>query len=546
MGILKDVIDVAKDTDLKGAIKNARGPRSISKLAQDGIMHFPCIVSRSMDIDTLQIITKALERQYSTFVQVAIGMNNNMDISTTKNASDFLKTFHQNTHRIFEGMYELFENDNFVMIGATYEGATTSMIAQNKEQMIDLLEHVRKDTLNNKYVPKAEVIYNFKNPELNAKYNTPHKAVLEKFDEDQWNRDLRGGRSVTNVNYDPITGARTSASQTLDPADTSMAQARVSASNNADKIAADDARSERQLAQQQQFHQDKMEFDEVKHIDSQINKRIDQSIQIEKNRTDRQAKNAQIRNDRQKLQLDRDKFKYQQDKDRYDRDSQILMKDVLVDNDVKKANELIATTLHIRVRQINKRDENVGIMDFLIGIKAMMHPVRGTEMVSNLVAVCTDDRKAFNFLRWTTGEINFFSDFLFNIKGMKNDVANRSAGASQWWIALKRRKSMAKIKNAFPFKNKLLPNATLVVSAEEVERIKSLHGYDLMDRYFLNKVMSGFFLLGFVVVDSSAQMAHFMFDGRDDFETVSFSGLEKENTANERKFKEMLKAINRN
>ena len=57
--------------------------------------------------------------------------------------------------------------------------------------------------------------------------------------------------------------------------------------------------------------------------------------------------------------------------------------------------------------------------------------------------------------------------------------------------------------------------------------------------------MSQYFLLGFAIVDSSSQVAHFIFDGDPDFQSVTFSALERSGSNDERKFKEMLKTINR-
>ena len=57
--------------------------------------------------------------------------------------------------------------------------------------------------------------------------------------------------------------------------------------------------------------------------------------------------------------------------------------------------------------------------------------------------------------------------------------------------------------------------------------------------------MSEYFLLGFVIVDSSAQIAHFLYEDQTNFQTVTFSALEKSSVNDERKFKEMLKVVNR-
>jgi len=173
-----------------------------------------------------------------------------------------------------------------------------------------------------------------------------------------------------------------------------------------------------------------------------------------------------------------------------------------------------------------------------------MHPINSDEMITNLINGCNNDNKFFNFIKWTTGETEFFKDFLFNIKEIKDDVVSRSQGASPWWITLKRKKLMAKMKDRLFLPNKILPNTTIVVSAQEVEFIKTHYGFDLMNPMFVDKIMETYFLLGFVVVDSSTQIAHFLFDGQKSYQSVTFNGLERENSA-KTDTKEILKLMNK-
>lgn len=460
MGVLKDIVDVIKQADvgdmMEDKLKNAN-KTSISKMASDGILQFPVLVSRSLDIDTLQIITKALERNYANFVQITMGLNSTMEINKTKNASEYIKRFHQNsatslTDNIIDSLesYNVYEDDNVIVMASVYEGSTARNVQINKDYLVDLFESLRTDILNDKYIPKNENLYNFTNKNLSAKYNGMAVGVTEAKNPSIEEKKLEYQKQKDAIDFD----------------------------------------------YKKQHDSQKMKMDELKHMS------------------------------------------------RY-RDATLIPSDSLKDNDVKKSNELVPTTLHIRVKQTNENHEDVGIIDFIIGVKATMHPIKSAEMISNMVSACKNNNKVFNFIRWTTGEISFFKDFLFNISTVKHDIASKSLGSSPWWLALKRRKSLAKVKDVTIFAKKLLPNATIVLSIDEVNRIKSEFGYDIMSPIFVNKIMQEYFLLGLVVVDNSSQIAHFMFDGRNDFDSVSFSGLEKENSASERKFKEMLKAVNR-
>jgi hypothetical protein len=161
-----------------------------------------------------------------------------------------------------------------------------------------------------------------------------------------------------------------------------------------------------------------------------------------------------------------------------------------------------------------------------------------------MVSACKHNSKIFNFIKWTTGETTFFKDFLFNLTEIKDDVMNRSSGASSWWISLKRRKAMATVKQFLFLPNNILPNATIVLSMEEVNYIKAEYGYDLLSPHFVDSIMKTYFLLGFVVVDNSTQVVHILFDGQTTFQSYTFTGLQKEANSKE-DFKQMLKLVNR-
>lgn len=222
-----------------------------------------------------------------------------------------------------------------------------------------------------------------------------------------------------------------------------------------------------------------------------------------------------------------------------------INKNMLLDNDVKKSNELVSTMVHVRIQLLSKdNNELVGYQDFVLGVKAMMHPVSSDELMTNLVAAYRGNNKLFDFIRWTSGEISFAKDFVLNISRAKQDVLNRSAGASPLWISAKRTRALSKLYNMIG-KKSMYPNVTIIITKQEVDYIKDNYGIDFMNIRDVDEVIDELFLISFIVVDTASQICHFKYEASDDYESVSFSGLERENSSDERKFKEMLKALNR-
>ena len=63
---------------------------------------------------------------------------------------------------------------------------------------------------------------------------------------------------------------------------------------------------------------------------------------------------------------------------------------------------------------------------------------------------------------------------------------------------LKRRKAVARTKRLLPTGKQLMPNATVVMTIEEVNKLKVEHGFDIMNSSMMRKIMDEYFLLAFV------------------------------------------------
>lgn len=210
------------------------------------------------------------------------------------------------------------------------------------------------------------------------------------------------------------------------------------------------------------------------------------------------------------------------------------------DNDVKKANELMPTTLHLRVN-LKGEDGNVATTrDFLIGIKSVIHPIPSGEMISNLGNI--ERGKLFNVVRWTSGEISFFKDLLLNIDGIKTDVVNRSNGANPAWLALKRLGT--KRKNFLRRQNNPMPITIVTITREEVEMLQSQNNVNLDNIGDAKNVMSQLALLGIYIYDGSTQTVKVLYDGNGEYQTYSMDSLKRE-AKDGIGTKEIMKVINR-
>lgn len=468
MSILNELIGAVRDiSTLTGdAAEEIRfKPRysSVSRRSMEGIMQFPVVVSRSVDLETLQMITKALEKQFASFLQTAITMSPFLNIKREKNAIGYLRKFHQNSNTrinilddsinalaafesyVDENMCNVFSSEDRqdMMIINVCEGSSRTILLSNKKGLVSAMEGIREDILNDKFIPEGTK-YRFKNPHNQALYSVGEANVKT---------DARYANMSTHVKGD------------------------------------------------------------IRNEYGDVHYHVKGGGNIPGHESNIDYK---------------------------------LPNNVLQDNDVKKANELVPTSMHVRLIMVDGDGKPAGNMDFIAGVKATMHPVPTAEMVDNLTSVIRRGGKLFKTIRWTTGEISFLKDYILNLTDIKDDAIRETRGESQWWTALKHRRKLAAMKKAVFLSGDLLPNASIVISMEEAEHMKLHDNIDVLNPKVAYKLMKEYFLISFVVVDSAKGTVHFLFDGNADYQEVTFSGLERGDIAGRGvDFKDVLKLVQR-
>ena len=222
----------------------------------------------------------------------------------------------------------------------------------------------------------------------------------------------------------------------------------------------------------------------------------------------------------------------------------VIPSKVLDNNELKKANELVPTTLTLRINFMDKNGNLAGERTFNIGVKVTLHPASSEEIINNLCSA--RDTGFFKFIRWTTGELSLVKDVLLNLNEIKLDVVNKTAGKSGWFSTFKRLKAKSTILSKFSKGAQgFHPLGTIIISMDEAEIIKNKSGLDLPRFSHVKKVIDKFMLLGFVILDPATQTSMFIFDDSPDFEMQPFSGLKREGNGSNTDLKELLKVMNR-
>ena len=216
-----------------------------------------------------------------------------------------------------------------------------------------------------------------------------------------------------------------------------------------------------------------------------------------------------------------------------------------IDMEFKKANDLVPTMLHMRIYPLTDENTSGGeAFDFVLGVKCQLHPVTTTQMVTELARGIKNNDTLFNFIKWTTGETKFFRDFLSAVDQQRADAYQSVRGDNVALIvASKRRKNIAKVWNRFD-DNPLTPILSILVSNEDMEILRDEFGYDTEKMpTLINTLMRNFYLLGFMKINNTSEQVDILIDGQQHPQTQLLSTLAKENTKDDKTFKEVMKIV---
>lgn len=220
----------------------------------------------------------------------------------------------------------------------------------------------------------------------------------------------------------------------------------------------------------------------------------------------------------------------------------------LMDSDIKKANEMQPTMLIVNFSEVDPNDEFkiTDTRSFVAGVKSRLISVNSSDIVDRIVAKNKTKVNFLNFIKASTGEINFMKDFIFCLNQAKIDARNsiKRGEAAEIWKTLERLSVKNKRNKLRKSGNDASAITTLVMNQETVNLIKKQYEIDLESIPTVTQIMSEYNLLGIIIADESVEAVKFLYDGQDMFETQSYTFLDKEN--NDRSYKKIINLMSQN
>ena len=212
------------------------------------------------------------------------------------------------------------------------------------------------------------------------------------------------------------------------------------------------------------------------------------------------------------------------------------------DQDYKKANELQPTLLQIQFISTNDNNDPITV-DAYVGIKTKIYCVDSADIANHIVSKRSYNFSLYNLIKATSGEIEFWRDFVFAIKKAKIDaVSNTHRGSSsKLWKVLERRALASKINRFMSARNDATAITTLMMSAYDVEMLRKMEDIDISDSRVARKLMDDYNLVGIIIVDDSTESAKIIFDtGDDEYEPYTFKTLKRDDKMD---YKQMIQLL---
>lgn len=202
----------------------------------------------------------------------------------------------------------------------------------------------------------------------------------------------------------------------------------------------------------------------------------------------------------------------------------------LLPSDVKKANEMQPSMMLVNF-YVNDADRDLNIAQQAVcGVKSKLYAVDSSDIINKIITKHIDSDIVLKLVKVSSREISFVKDFLLGIDDAKLDSLSKSrkGSGSRIFKALERRALKGKIRKSLRLENSAKAITSLVISSEEAEDLKKYNNIDVMQPRVITPIMEKLNLLYFLVVDSTSEAVHMITDGDDEFESYSFTALERE------------------
>lgn len=483
---------------------NALRSTSIARATQKLVFSFPVICSDAVSPDTAMMITKAVERNCTSMLQMLL---TSMYL-TGYNGADVISKFHTNMGMDMD-LSDYIDKAAGIADDIKDAKNRASAVADLFKESYTEFEKAFKESLNSYYPESSFSEHSLNDFFVTEDYKgyTVHlteatRRTLENGDDEEADRNRREAQKFAN---DTLKARKAAADATKAEYDAALAQKKYY-----------DYDEDRRNARRDSL---------AKAADART-RAAQAKDKAEQERADRERRAS---DSMRKDVADLRKASSEAIKSRHD-----YLTKQLLPSDAQKANELQPTLMLIRYIVPNDKD---GVADtqqeFIAGVKAHLTPIPSSEIIEQFGKYLANRLTNLQLAKATTGEIKFSQDLMAAVKDAKLDAKKDSLSTtSPIWRMLQARSAASGARRVAHARNTAAAITTLVITQQEVEIIQMDYDLDLMNPANAMKFMQTYNLLCFVIVDDSTDTARFLYDAEKFYSNYSYTSLERENKGN--------------
>jgi hypothetical protein len=261
-------------------------------------------------------------------------------------------------------------------------------------------------------------------------------------------------------------------------------------------------------------------------------------------------------------QIKQAKYKTQIDKDRADnldidraiRKTEVNAKAMakapqyVDDSKCQKLNTMKPLLMNVTVNMLNK-DDSLQPINYIVGVKTHMRVVPASILPEVARYPLKEMDKLSRKVKWRAGELKFLKDLVFRINEKKQTAADSRDPNRKWY---RRLYELAHMKGDAPasavvqgksifaafirdkqgkgkLKHGMIPNASIIMSQQDVDNIKNQTEIDLLKASNARKFCGELFLISLIIVDIDAESIKILLpDQNNDFDVHSLAAVQKQ------------------
>lgn len=534
----------------KGALASMTGTGSVISMAKDNIFEFPVFVSDTVPLEYATATNTLLEQVYASYLQMALTLDPVVTSEEIKKGAHFSK-FKTNITKYIEcvdlsfqkdACHALYQNDEMTMEFnlASIEDKDATYINEymNYEPLSEFSHYFQEvsgssggssgdDTLDD--AEKRAKQYAAYIEQLAKAYKQLHEAEQSKHDEKARNEYMRRMKTERDA------GKRCE--------DAAMRVTQLQVQLQSADAAHREALQQQLNAAQQELIQAQQNYDVVRaRLDAE---ETDIMLTPEfKRLCDEVDKNqAQLRKLEQEIlhganKEAREQAKELRDAEKHAADMKTKAPQQIDETKINKLNTMKPLMMVVNLSVMDKEGGVSRPIEYMVGVKTHCRLVDSNTLPEVVQYPVREMDKVSRKAKWRAGELKFFKDIVFDIKGKKQTAIDSQDPKRKWYRRLYQLSHMKgdsvtarRITRKYGEGSAagLIPNVTMVITQSDVNRIEDETGIDMMKPSNAMAFCQQLFMMGIVVIDIDSESIKLLFpDINNDYEVQSLAAVNKQ------------------